>query len=484
VKLRVLIIALTIVTLLLASCAPAATPAPTTAPTQPAPTTAPTKAPEPTKAPTTAPTAAPAATQAPTAAPTAAPTKAAGAALPAYAGGPVTLRFAYWGNDDRVSRTNKVIDLFQKAYPNITVKGEPSGGTADHFQIIDTQLAGNSAPDLIQFGGNYPDYTKYLQPLNDYLGKQLMINTPAQFDQTALIPATVDGKLWCVSLGTNTLVLAYDRTMIEAAGVALPKDNMSWDDLLAYGKDLKAKLPKGVAPFVDNGTNQANYLSYYFRQQGAPLWTSDSGGKSYATIDTAKKWLQLWADMRTQGLVPDADTTAAYAESGTDSSALVAGKAAVGLIWSNQLAGYQAAMKDKLGATTLPAGGQKSYAIQMSQYMGIYKNSKNIEAAALFINFFVTSPDAGAILGTNRGVPSSPVVRTAISGQSTEQDAAVYRIYNAVADRTIPQDPNLPNDQQFVNGLKLIGQQVSLGKSTVDKAATDLMALIQQMSKK
>jgi multiple sugar transport system substrate-binding protein len=432
--------------------------------------------------PTKAPTAAP--TTAPTAAPTAAPTKATGAKLPAYTGGDATLRFAYWGNADRVARTNRVIDLFQAAYPNIKVKGEPNGATADHFQILDTQLAANSAPDLIQFGGNYPDYIKYLQPLNDYLGKQLQINTPDQFDQTALIPATVDGKLWCISLGTNTPTLVYNRTMIEAAGVALPKDNMTWDELTAYGNLLKAKLPKGVAPFVDNSTNQANYLSYFYRQQGTPLWTSDGGGKSYATVDTAKKWLQLWADYRAQGLIPDANTTAAYAETGTDSSALVAGKAAMGLIWSNQIAGYQAAMKDKLGATTLPKGGQKSYAIQMSQYMGIYKNSKNIEAAALFINFFVTAPEAGAVLGTNRGVPSSPVVRVAISGQATEADAAVYRIYDAVADRTIPQDPNLPNDQQFVNGLALLGQQVSFGKSTVDKGAADLQALIEQMSKK
>ena len=94
---------------------------------------------------------------------------------PAYTGGPTTIRFGWWGNDDRAARTNKVIDLFQKAYPTIKVTGEPNGGTADHFQIIDTQLAGNNAPDLIQFGGNYPDYIKYLQSLNDYLGKQLLI---------------------------------------------------------------------------------------------------------------------------------------------------------------------------------------------------------------------------------------------------------------------------------------------------------------------
>jgi multiple sugar transport system substrate-binding protein len=405
--------------------------------------------------------------------------------LPAYTGSAAEIRFGWWGNDARAEITKKVIDLFQKAYPTIKVIGEPNGGTADHFQIINTQLAGSNAPDLIQLGGNWPDYKKYLEPLKGYLGKQLMIDTPERFDQTALIPATdTDGSLYAISLGTNTLVLGYNKTMIEAAKVALPKDNMTWDELLAYGKELKAKLPAGVAPFVDNSTNQANYLSYFYRQQATPLWTADEGGKSLATVESAKKWLQMWADWRAEGLIPDADTTAAYAETGPDSSALVAGKAAIGLMWSNQIAAHQAAMTDKLGATTLPKGGEKSYAIQMSQYLGINKASKNKEAAALFVNFFVTSPEAGAILGTNRGVPSSPVVRTAISGQSTETDAAVYRIYNAVADRTIPQDPNLPNDQEFVNELRLIGQAVAHGQSTVDKGAQDLMALITRLAAK
>jgi multiple sugar transport system substrate-binding protein len=400
---------------------------------------------------------------------------------PAYTGGPAELRFAWWGNDDRAKITNDVIAKFMEAYPEIKVTGEPSGGTSDHFALIDTQLQSNSAPDLIQFGGNYPDYKQYLQPLNDYMGKQLMINAPETFDQTALVPATLDGNLYCVSLGTNTLVLAYNKTMIEAAGVALPKDNMTWDELKAYAQELKGKLPAGAFPLVDNSTNQANYISYYYQQQGTPIWTNDDGGKSYATVDSAKKWLQIWADMRTDKLIPDADTTATYAESGADTSALVAGKAAIGMIWSNQLSAYQAAMTDTLGATTLPTGGEKSYTIQMSQYMGINKTGKNLEAAALFVNFFVTSPEAGAILGTNRGVPCSPAVRKAISATATPVDAAVYHIYDAVADRSIPQGPNLPNDQEFVNELTLLGQNVAYGKATVDQGAADLQALIERM---
>jgi len=405
--------------------------------------------------------------------------------LPEYTGGPAEIRMGWWGNDDRAARTLQVIELFQQAYPDIKVIGEPNGGAGDHFQILDTQLAANNAPDIIQFGGNWPDYKQYLEPLNDYLGKQLLIDTPETFDQAAFVPATdADGNLYAISLGTNTLILAYNKTMIEAAGIALPADNMTWDEMIAYGKELKAALPEGVAPFVDNSTNQANYLSYFYTQLGTQLWTLDDGGKSYATEDSAQKWLQMWADMRAEGLIPDADTTAAYGETGTDNSALVAGKAAIGLIWSNQLAGYQAAMTDSLGATTLPVGGEDSYVIQMSQYLAVNAASENKEAATLFINFFVTSPAAGAVLQTNRGVPSSPVVRETTGVGASKTDAEVYRIYNAVADRTIPQGPNLPNDQEFVNELRLIGQSVGYGQSTVEQGAADLQALIERLAVK
>lgn len=407
------------------------------------------------------------------------------AELPAYTGGPAELRMGWWGNDDRAQKTQAVIELFEAAYPDIDIVGEPNGGAGDHFQILDTQLAANNAPDIIQFGGNWPDYKQYLEPLNDYLGEQLLIDTPELFDQTALIPATdVDGNLYAVSLGTNTLVLVYNKTIIEAAGAELPADNLSWEELIAYGAELKEKLPEGVAPFVDNSTNQANYLSYFYTQLGTPIWTLDEGGKSYATVDSAKAWLQMWADMRAEGLIPDADTTYTYTETGPDSSALVAGDAVINLVWSNQVAAYQAAMTDELGITTLPTGGEPAYAIQMSQYLAINKDSANKEAAALFINFFVTSPEAGAILQTNRGVPSSPVVREAIADSATPIDAGVYRIYAAIADRTIPQGPNLPNDQEFVNELILIGQQVAYEQSTVDQAAEDLQALIERLAVK
>ena len=199
--------------------------------------------------------------------------------------------------------------------------------------------------------------------------------------------------------------LAELKTMIEAAGVDLPEDNMTWEELLDYGRELKEKLPEGVAPFVDNSTNTANFMSYFYTQQGTPIWTLDEGGKSYATVESGKAWLQMWADMRSAGLIPDADTTYTYTETGPDSSALVSGKAVIDMVWSNQVAAYQAAMTDELGMTTLPAGGKPAYAIQMSQYLGMNNASKNKEAAYLLCQWVVSKTQGARLLQAGGGVP-------------------------------------------------------------------------------
>jgi ABC-type glycerol-3-phosphate transport system substrate-binding protein len=50
------------------------------------------------------------------------------------------------------------------------------------------------------------------------------------FDQAVFDPVTMDGHLWCVCLGTNCLVLVYNKTMLANAGAPLPGDDMTWDE--------------------------------------------------------------------------------------------------------------------------------------------------------------------------------------------------------------------------------------------------------------
>lgn len=398
--------------------------------------------------------------------------------LPAYTGGPVELRFTWWGGDARAERTNKVIELFQAAYPDIKITGEPKPSDS-YWDVLNTQLAGGNAPDIMQFGGNYPDFINYLTPLQDYVGAQLQVGTAEEYDQQPLQVGTRDGNLYGICLGTNALMLVYNQTVLEAAGAKLPPDNWTWDELIAYAEEIKPLLPEGVFPFVDNSVNTANYLSYFYQQNGEPLWTYE--GESFATVETSTAWFAMWEDMRAKGLIPDIETTAGYAETSVDNSILVAGQAAIGLIWSNQLGTYQGAMTDTLGVTPLPSGENNALTIQVSQYLAINNKCANPEAAALFINFFVKDAAAGEILGTDRGIPSSPTVRSAAEENAGDIDKILFAYLNKVAPTAIPQGPNLPNDQEFVDNLKQIGQNIAFGGITIEQGGQELYDLVQRL---
>ena len=61
----------------------------------------------------------------------------------------ITLRFSWWGGDARHEATMKVIEQFEELHPNITI--EPEYGSSDGYNDkLATQLAGGTAPDIIQ----------------------------------------------------------------------------------------------------------------------------------------------------------------------------------------------------------------------------------------------------------------------------------------------------------------------------------------------
>ncbi len=388
------------------------------------------------------------------------------------------IRIVWWGGDARHEKTLAAIDLFEKAYPDIKVNPEYMGSDT-YWDKLATQVAGGTAPDVIQFGGNYPDYVAKdaLLNLNSYKGGLLNLN---DFDKDVLEIGSQNGNLYGVCLGTNALCLVYNKTILEAAGAPLPTD-MSWDELDAYLASIKDKLPEGVFPMTDNSCNQSNYLGYFMRQNGTPIYRD---GASQMTAEAATKWIDLWEGYRANGYIPGAELSASYAETAADSSIFVAGKTCITLIWSNQVGTYQGAMTDEIGVMMLPSGAGNGAWIQPSQYMCVNSKSKNIDAAVTFINFFVNDPEVGKILGNDRGISSNSKVREAIKATANATDQQIYDFYARVTKVTLPMDPNLPNDQEFNNTLKTICQEVSFGQTTPAQGGQKLFDLVQTLIKK
>ena len=400
------------------------------------------------------------------------------------ASGKTEIRFAYWGGDNRHKITAEVIALFEQANPDIKVNTEISGSAGDHFMKVDTQLAGGGAPDLIQMGGNIPDYAVnkgVLLDLDKYKGNLL--------DTAVIDPAVLaegqgawNGKLYGVCLGTNMLVLAYNKALLERSGAPLPGKTMTWAELRDWAAAAAANLPAGVFPMVDNSLNQSNYFSYFLAQEGTLLW---DGNATRVTAESIQKWIDMWEGFRADKLIPDAETVASYAETGPDNTSMfVAGKTALALIWSNQFSAYQQAMNDELDLIQLPDLEKNAIWVQPSQYLTVYKNSPNADAAVKFINFFVNNPEAGKILGNDRGFTSSATAREAIMQIATPTDQKVYGYYETAVPHAAPFTGNFPNDQEFNNTYKLLLQRVSFKQNTSQEVSQQILDMTQRLLKK
>jgi multiple sugar transport system substrate-binding protein len=393
------------------------------------------------------------------------------------------VRWAYWGSESRVKRSQEAIDLYQKANPGNIINPEVSGGTGDHFTKVDTQIAGGSGPDIIQMGGNIADYVKrdVLLPLDQYAGS--ILNTSA-IDPSALEAGTLEGRLYGVSTGVTMPALVYNKSLIERIGVPLPKTVMTYDEFRAYLWELKAKLPAGMYPMQDIGAQSSNStpFGYWLRYNGTPMYDEETN-TSEVTPVVAKKYLDLFKDYRDNGLVPPPDVAAGYAESNADSSALIAGKVAITYCWTNQLAGLQVATADELDLIEFP-GAEATLALwpAPSQFYTVNKNSQKIEGAVKFIDFLVNSPEAAKVLGNDRGASASSSARTA--GSLDINDQKVLNFLSIAGPHSSKETTHLPNDTELNSTFYLIYQQVAFGQLSTERGGQQTYDLIQRLIRK
>jgi multiple sugar transport system substrate-binding protein len=393
-----------------------------------------------------------------------------------------TLRWAYWGSEARIKRSQQAIDIFQADNPSIKVNPEISGGTGDHFTKVDTQIAGGAGPDIIQMGGNIKDYVKkgVLLPLDSFAGN--VLNTKV-IDAGAIASGTVEGKLFGVSTGVTMPALVYNKTMLQKAGVPLPQASMTYQDFHNYLVGIKPRLPNGVWPMQDIGvlSSASVPFGYWTGYMGTNVYIAASNSTT-VTPAIAKKYLDLFKDYRDNGLVPPADVAAGFAETNADTSAIIAGKVAIGFIWTNGLGGYQAATKDELGLIEFPgAAAAKALWQAPSQFYTVNKDSKNPEAAVKFINFLVNDPKAAKVLGNDRGASASSTARAAgLEGI----DKVVIDYLTAAGPHTRPEGDHLPNDTEFNSTLYLIYQKVAFGQISTTEGGQQIYDLIARLIKK
>jgi multiple sugar transport system substrate-binding protein len=386
------------------------------------------------------------------------------------------LRMFWWGSRERAERTDKTNRLYQDKNPGVTITGETLGW-ADYWPRLATQTAGRNAPDVIQMDYRYIyEYARRgaLLALDPFVGKGLDLG---DFSAAAIDSGKVDGKIYGVSLGLNSTAMMFDQGLIVSLGLKPPTHDMTWAQVgeLALEITRAAKRP-GFFGLFDGGRYEPA-LEVWLRQRGKALYTDD--GKLGFDVTDIGEWLAFWQDLRKRGAIASAEV-AALDMGELDTSLLTVGKTAMVFAHSNQLVGFQALVKSKLGMTMYPSGGtgaKYGQYLKPSMLLSVYARTRQPEAAVKLVDFYVASKDAGMILGVERGVPASAAVRKAVEPTLDELGNAMASYVAFVSDKVsalpVP-PPQGAGEIQTV--LRRVNEQIGFGRLSVADGAKQFIA--------
>lgn len=392
--------------------------------------------------------------------------------------GSANLVMAWWGNQTRNERTQKIIDLYSEQNPGVTIDGQFSEFN-DYWQKLATAAAGHSMPDIVQM-----DY-KYL---NQYVTNGLLVDlTPyvedgtidtADCNQDVLNSGSVNGGLYALCNGINSPALLYNKTLLDENGITV-KDNMTLDEFIDVCKEVYEKT--GYKTNLCYNQNE-QWIEYFLRADDIVLYEDEKlGGDSY---EPYADFFKLYEDGLKDGYVIDPSVFAERSIGSVEQDPLVYGSSPETMSWcafaySNQLTATVSAAPEgtEIGLTTWPsADPKKSDYLKPSQFFAISSDSKNPEEAAKILNFITNDVDCNNILLGERGIPLSSKTAEAIAPNLDETTQKVITFVNDVVSANSSQvNPPSTNGASEVNDLiNKLQEQVCYGQLSAEDAGKQL----------
>ncbi len=224
-----------------------------------------------------------AATEAPTTAPTEAP---------APTAAPVTIEFwhNYSESDGQIAVLDELIAKFEAANPGITVEPVYMEWSALHDGVVAGATTG-TLPDVLRGDIAFVPQFGALNVLVD------MSTLPGYADMAAsVLPSansttSMNGGNYGLAANTNTKILYYNKTLLDAAGVAVPTTQ---DEMWAAASKLSGD---GKFGFVEAWTGWWNVGPYIWSNGGDVLSPDNTTATGYINGEAAVATIQKLADL-------------------------------------------------------------------------------------------------------------------------------------------------------------------------------------------
>jgi multiple sugar transport system substrate-binding protein len=379
----------------------------------------------------------------------------------AGADGKTELSFFWWGAEGRAKLTEQALDLYTQKHPNVTFK-KTWQANQGYFDKLATLTAGGNAPDVFQIDDNF---------IAEYAGRNVTLDLTSyagdgKLDLSKFPPGLkdygiVDGKLAGVAFGENTQGLVFNKTLLDKYKLPAPTTGQSWEDHIAWAEQVSktAKVP---------GTQDASavYQAYWvwLRQQGKDLYKGKELG---FTEQDVTAWFDLWKGARDRGATPTPDVIHEGNATDISKQLVVTGKAATSWVWANQMPELKKNTKDELGVVAYPGNPQAQWA-RASMYFSVFRGSPRKEQAVDVLNFLANDPEAGKILGTDRGLPSNLEVRQVVADSVTDPSMKQTIAVQNELGKTFGAAPAVPlkGHSKVRSELIRIAEEVQYGRQT------------------
>lgn len=213
----------------------------------------------------------------------------------------VELTWTMWADNQSEAQVwedmaNEVSDI----YPNIKVD-LTTMSFGDYWTRIQTQVAGDNAPDIISMQSmRMPGFGSILLSLDELAENDDDLDLE-DFDENIIENMRYNDELSALPYDVGSYVMYYNKDLFDKHGVDYPKPGWTWDE---FTETLEALSSEGDYGMVTHNSYMEYYLPYIYSHGGEYLENGKYKVNGEETIATMEKIASFVENKQAPELVP------------------------------------------------------------------------------------------------------------------------------------------------------------------------------------
>ena len=216
--------------------------------------------------------------------------------------GKTRLKFQIWDVAQRDSM-QAICDAYTAKNPDVTIEVQVTSWN-EYWTKLEAAAESNTMPDIFWMHTNqilyYSDFGM-LADVTDLYADEDPDYYQNHFSEISIGNAQgSNGRMYGVPKDKDNIFLVYNKEMFDAAGVAYPDENWTWDDLTAASAQIYDKT--GKYGFMAYNDDQMGYWSFVY-QAGGCILTEDKTKAGFDQPGT-KKGMEFYVGMQDNDWCP------------------------------------------------------------------------------------------------------------------------------------------------------------------------------------